>query len=190
MTPKALPDTTYAILGLITMPWPEPPSGYDLNKAVEGSIGYFWAPAKSQIYGELKRLTGLGLIEEREVVQENRPDKRVYTVTPEGEDALQDWLAARDDEPEEIKSTFLLKLFFGHRLSPEQIDSKVREYLEYATATLSRYEAIERDIESHGGPQGPNLYPWMALMQGKAFATAGIAWSNAMLEHLSEGGNR
>lgn len=188
MEARALPDTSYAILGLVTMPWPEPPSGYDLNKAVEGSIGYFWAPAKSQIYGELKRLTALGFIHEREVPQENRPDKRVYTITPEGDAALQGWLTTREEEPEEIKSTFLLKLFFGHRLSQEEVLTKVREYLEYSTASLAEYEAIEGQIESHGGPQGPNLYPWMALMQGKAYATAGISWANTMLEHLSEGG--
>lgn len=186
--PQALPDTSYAILGLLTMPWPEPPSGYDLNKAVEGSIGYFWSPAKSQIYGELKRLRGLGFIEEREVPQTDRPDKRVYTITSEGDSALQGWLTTRDEVPEDIKSRILLKLFFGHRLSPQEVRVKVQEYLEYSTATLDEYEAIERQIESHGGPEGPNLYPWMALMQGKAFATAGISWAESMLEHLSEGG--
>lgn len=184
-----LPGTSYGILGLISMPWPEPPSGYDLNKAVEGSIGYFWTPAKSQIYGELKRLTALGYVEELEVPQQGRPDKRVYTITAAGDEALQNWLTTRDEHPEEIKSTFLLKLFFGHRLSPEEILSKMREYLNYAIASLAEYEAIEREIESHGGPVAPNLYPWMALMQGKAFARSGIEWSKEMIEHLSEGGN-
>jgi DNA-binding PadR family transcriptional regulator len=44
---RALPVTSYAVLGLLTY---GERSGYDLTKLVEQSIGFFFTPAKSQIY--------------------------------------------------------------------------------------------------------------------------------------------
>src|SRR3990172_6975272 len=83
------PDTAYGVLGMLTF---GQMSGYDLTKAIEGSIGFFWAPAKSQLYAELRRLVTLGWAREREVEQTDRPDKRIYTITPAGEGALRTWL--------------------------------------------------------------------------------------------------
>src|SRR5207244_12352068 len=78
---KGLPAPTYAILGLLT--WGEM-SGYDLGKLIEGSIAhFFFKPAKSQIYAELRRLVGEGFATEREVAQDSRPDKRLYAVAPQ-----------------------------------------------------------------------------------------------------------
>ena len=48
-----LTTTEAAVLGLLSH---GPRSGYDLRKAVELSVGYFWGPAKSQIYAVLPRL--------------------------------------------------------------------------------------------------------------------------------------
>ena len=86
-----IPDTAYGVLGMLTF---GESSGYDLAKAIDGSIGFFWAPAKSQLYAELRRLVELGWATEREVEQTDRPDKRIYRITDEGERMLRDWLDA------------------------------------------------------------------------------------------------
>ena len=85
--PRTLPATSYAILGLLTF---GEMSGYDLMKLAAQSVAYFWTPAKSQIYGELKRLVEAGFATAREVAQHQRPDKRLFRITPEGEWALRD----------------------------------------------------------------------------------------------------
>jgi DNA-binding PadR family transcriptional regulator len=79
---RKLPATSYAILGLLT--FGQELSGYDLGKVVEQSIGFFWTPAKSQVYGELRRLVAVGYATGREVEQSGRPDKRLYAITPDG----------------------------------------------------------------------------------------------------------
>ena len=77
---EALPTTAYAVLGLLTF---GEMSGYDLKRMANQSIRYFfWSPASSQIYSELRRLKSLGYATEREVAQERRPDKRLYQITP------------------------------------------------------------------------------------------------------------
>src|SRR5687768_15535792 len=105
-----LPATSWAILGMLTF---GTKSGYDLSKMVAQSIGHFFSPAKSQIYSELRRLVDLGFADVEHVNQTARPNKRLYSITPEGRRELTNWLETSEVEPESIKSPFLLKMFFG-----------------------------------------------------------------------------
>ena len=57
-----------------------PRSGYDLKKAVESSVGLFWAPAKSQIYAVLPA-SSRPVTHAAKVAQDQRPDKSVYRLT-------------------------------------------------------------------------------------------------------------
>ena len=57
---KQLPTTAYAVLGLVSF---GETSGYDLKQFADRSINYFfWSPATSQIYAELRRLKSLGYV--------------------------------------------------------------------------------------------------------------------------------
>ena len=59
MAPE-LPTTSYAVLGLLS--FGRELSGYELKKWADHSLRFFfWSPAISNIYGELKRLQRLGL---------------------------------------------------------------------------------------------------------------------------------
>ena len=84
-----LTPTEAAILGLLSM---GEASGYDLLKAARRSVGYFWAPAKSQLYGVLPRLVEAGLASSRTVRQASKPDKQLYRITKAGSAALRDWV--------------------------------------------------------------------------------------------------
>ena len=97
-----LPTTSYAILGLLTF---GEMSGYDLKGLADYSIAdFFWSPARSQIYAELRRLTSLGFVTEVEVRQERRPDKRIYRLTSPGRRALRVWLELPDVAPDVFAS--------------------------------------------------------------------------------------
>ncbi|MCB0995054.1 MAG: PadR family transcriptional regulator, partial [Acidimicrobiales bacterium] len=77
--PRITP-TGYAVLGLLS--FGRELSGYDLKKWADASLRFFyWSPAVSQIYGELKKLSTAGLVAEREVPVDDLRNKRVYTLT-------------------------------------------------------------------------------------------------------------
>ena len=88
----ALTTTEVAVLGLLTRC---PMSGYDLKKEIEGSVGYFWGPAKSQIYAVLPRLVEAGFATSRRIAQSQRPDKQVYR----GRDALYSFFGGAGGRP-------------------------------------------------------------------------------------------
>src|SRR5579864_7833756 len=68
-------------------------SGYEIKQLVDRSTRYFWAASYGQIYPELKRLEDDGLIRGRSDPSGARA-KMAYELTPEGEEALRDWLSA------------------------------------------------------------------------------------------------
>ncbi len=177
----SLSDTASAVLGLLTF---GPRSGYDLLKLAESSIGFFWTPARSQVYSELRRLSSLGLVSEERVVQEDRPSKRVYSLTAEGEAVLRRWVQAADADPDYIRSPFLLKVFFGRLSSGEAVGELVRQRREEAERTASELRQIEeRIVESEEW-----LYPHLTLLYGLARAEAIVRWADDVLPLLEAGG--
>lgn len=171
------PDTAYGVLGMLTF---GEMSGYDLTKAIEGSIGFFWAPAKSQLYAELRRLVSLGWATEREVEQADRPDKRVYTITPEGEEALRSWVQTPPAEFDPIKSPFLLRLFFAHLGAQDAIGTLVSEHRRQAEELLEAFERIEPVLRGQDGP----LPPYLTLTYGMTYARGVVEWCDEALGRL------
>ena len=179
-TDKELPATSYAILGLISF---GEMSGYDVKRSADRSIGhFFWSPASSQIYAELRRLRSLGYVREREVQQERRPDKRLYRITRDGEQALQRWLERSDVAPDMSKSPFLLKLFFGRLTPVETLIPQLEERRRQAQESLAQFEEIERHIAD----REDNFFPYLTLKCGIAHARANLQWAEDTLQELNK----
>jgi DNA-binding PadR family transcriptional regulator len=84
--------------------------GYELKQALEQTFGSAYpSPNIGQIYVTLGRLEKDGLVRGEDVTQSNRPNKRVYELTPAGRDAVAEWLDAPSDGPR-LRSEFFVKL--------------------------------------------------------------------------------
>lgn len=106
----------YALLGFLNY---RTMTGYDLKQYMDGSTSHFWTAKLSQIYTTLKSLEEKGWIQSSAQAQTKRPDKRIYTITSEGKDNLQKWLAEPLTEVASHKNTLLLKLFFAAQTDKE-----------------------------------------------------------------------
>jgi len=67
-------------------------NGYLLKKIFDKSVNYFWAASLSQIYRELGTLVQKGYLTSSIEEQEDRLDKRIFSITGEGKQAFQAWL--------------------------------------------------------------------------------------------------
>jgi PadR family transcriptional regulator AphA len=168
-----LTATECAVLGLLSK---GDRSGYDLGKKAGQSVGYVWAPARSQIYAVLPRLVQGGLARSRKVPQATRPDKVVYRITRKGREALRSWL----EESEDSDATFLLRVFFGDQMSHEALVGLIERRRARARATFAEFKEIER--------RGPDYYPSLTLRWGFAHQRALIRWADEMLRELEPGG--
>lgn len=172
-----LPTTSWAILGLLTF---GTMSGYDLGKMVNASIGHFFSPAKSQIYSELRRLVDLGFASVEHVTQSDRPNKRLYSITPKGRQHLRSWLESSDVEPDSYRSPFLLKLFFGELMPKELLVTQVKAAHERAIGELAELERLEAQIKG----RQEYLHPHRVLRFGLAHTRASVEWTGQVLEEL------
>lgn len=137
---RDLPTTSYAVLGLLT--FGQELSGYELKRWADSTLHFYWtAPAMSQIYTELKRLTQRRLVSSREVGGgPNRTTTR-YRVSAKGARELRRWLADSNPGFPLLKHPIALRLLLGHLLDPGQ----VRDMLESYDAALA---AQRRDLRA------------------------------------------
>jgi DNA-binding PadR family transcriptional regulator len=118
-----------------------PMTGYELAKTFDSSIGFFWKTDHQQIYRELSRLRQRGYIQGREVVQTGKPNKLVYTLTPEGRAAFRHW-AARPSTPASIKDDLLIRLYALEAVDIEPLRADLMARLEHHRDRYERYERI------------------------------------------------
>ena len=101
----------HGILGLLNY---SPMTGYDLSKSFQNSLNHFWQAQTSQIYRELREMEKLGWIASETVIQTDKPNKNVFSLTKSGKEELLRWIAEdsmRDDMP--LRVPFLMKIFFS-----------------------------------------------------------------------------
>jgi DNA-binding PadR family transcriptional regulator len=168
-TTMTLTATECAVLGLLTK---GERSGYDLAKKAEGSVGWVWSPARSQIYAVLPRLVKAGLATSRKVTQSGRPDKQVYRITKKGREAVREWLETSEDRAE----TFLLRVFFGDLMSREALVRLIERERDLSREYLAEFREIEK--------RGPEYHPGLTLRWGFAHRRAVIRWADEVLREL------
>lgn len=166
--------TEVAVLGLLAE---GERSGYDLLRAAERSVGFFWTPAKTQLYAVLRKLVENGFATSRLVRQHERPDKTLYRLTELGLERLRDGL-------EQVHSTvnknpLELRIFFGDHRPLEAVVADLEGVRDRGRAHLEELEEIEGTFD-----HGEYLFPYLTLLRGKENARADVAWAEQALELL------
>ncbi len=145
-----LPTTTYAVLGLLG--FGQELSGYEVRQwALRSLRFFFWTPAQSHVYRELRRLEELGLAASRDVPQEGRPDKRVFAITEDGRRELSRWIDEAPLAPPVLKYDSALRLFFGQHARPGRLEEIIDEHRAAVQQTLDELDAV-RAVLAAGGP--------------------------------------
>jgi DNA-binding PadR family transcriptional regulator len=176
--PLPVTATEVAVLGLLME---GERSGYDLLREAERSVGFFWTPAKTQLYAVLRKLVANGFATARRVRQTERPDKTLYRITDIGRDRLRAGL-------EEIgssvnKNPLELRIFYGRHRPLDAVVADLEAVRDQAHRHLAELEEIEKtfDHEEH-------LFPYLTLLRGKANARADAAWAEEALGLLKRRG--
>jgi PadR family transcriptional regulator AphA len=121
----------YALLGLLAE---EPASGYDLTKKFERVLRrYAWHAQHSQIYPELNRLAGDGLVT---MIAEGARGRRTYAITDTGRAELRFWML-NPPEVFVVRNEFLLRLFLLSALDPDDARALLRPLAEGSARELA-----------------------------------------------------
>lgn len=157
-------------------------SGYQLAKAFDLGVANFWYAQPQQLYAELTRLESDGLIAGREVVQENRPNKRLFHVTSEGLAELERFAAA-PTKPSFVRDDLLVQVQAADHVDPRALIDRLTERAAFAQAKVDLFEQILRTLR---GPydeerflrEGQRIGPYLTCLRGLAFERGNRDWCN------------
>jgi DNA-binding PadR family transcriptional regulator len=170
-----------AILACLTE---HPMTGYELAKTFDSSIGFFWKTDHQQIYRELSRLRDRGYIQGREVVQTGKPNKLVYTLTPEGRAAFRHW-AARPSVPASIKDDLLIRLYALEAVDIEPLRADLMARLEHHRDRYERYERIVKKRFPDGTASAADMGKLLNLRIGLRHEKMVAEWCEEAITALS-----
>ncbi len=178
----------YAILGLLAR---ESLSGYDLTSRTRERLAFFWQARHSQIYPELARLEEGGLVTHKVVEQQDRPDKKVYSATEAGLDALKAWVAEPPAQ-RTVRDELVLKAYSIWLVDPERALALFREQEREHRERLARYEEIEAWMQKEWGRDleqidSPHFASYATLQRGKGYEREYAEWCGWLADLLEKG---
>jgi len=167
----------YAVLGLISAR-EAGVHGYRLKHEFDALYGEFWALNYGQMYRTLDRLEHAGLIEGFDELQDRRPTRKVFRITPRGRKKLDAWLLhPPSQEPRPLRDELSLKLLFvtdGQADEMRTIISTHRAlYLKHLARLTKRRDAVDETTRE-------GFVTKLLLSQADMRVRADLAW----LDHV------
>jgi DNA-binding PadR family transcriptional regulator len=144
-----LSDAEAALLGLLSV---RPMTGYEIRHHFDRALAPWWDTPRTQIYPKLRELETRRLIEGETVVQESKPNKRVYSPTPAGRDLLSAWLKHAIPWPD-MRHHMMMRLFLGHLLPTDDLRALLTGYHDRTADWSAQLREIEAKFaKSLSGP--------------------------------------
>ncbi|MEU6593780.1 PadR family transcriptional regulator [Streptomyces sp. NPDC046881] len=166
----------HALLGLLSE---RPASGYDLLKLFETSLANVWPATQSQIYTELTKLAGSGLIA---VVAEGPRGRKEYALTDDGLAELRHWLTGTTPQ-RSTRSDILLRVFFLGVLRPEQARAYLTELTEMSEESYEQLRRLSDSIDWDDG--NLSVYGRIALEYGMRFNAMRREWAEWAAQQIT-----
>ncbi len=130
----------YVILGFLQK---QDMTGYDLKTSCfDQSIVHLWPADQAQIYKTLDKLFEQGWINCHVEIQRDRPNRKVYSLTQQGQTELVRWLQSPQPLPT-VRDTLLVQLFFAAQLPNQAIVSLLEQQLAAHYEKIRDYEATK-----------------------------------------------
>ncbi len=125
-------------------------SGYEIRKLFEeGPFAHFYDASYGSIYPSLGRLLSEGLVSVTEMVQDGRPDKKVYHLTDEG---LTVFRAALVEPPvrDKVRSENVARLFFADYMDEDTLRAVFEGYLSEFRTMSEKIRSLDDGYISEG----------------------------------------
>jgi PadR family transcriptional regulator AphA len=178
----------YILLGFLNY---QPMTGYELKQTIDESTAHFWHAYHSQIYTTLRQMEAGGLVSSQRVQEEGRPDQRIYTISPAGQQALQSWLDQVQTEVSPVKEELLVRLFFSAGRDPQQVLTELRLQRELHNEKLAAYQVLAGQTitdasQKHPGLERDQEFWRLTLDLGMRYEEAYIAWLKDAIHRVEE----
>jgi DNA-binding PadR family transcriptional regulator len=164
-------------------------TGYDLMLKIQ----LLWHVNHSQIYPLLAYLENEGWVQFEQVVQSDKPNKKIYSITEKGLSELKEWMAEPTAEPV-LRDEMLFKAYCINIVDSTVIQTLFAErkgmYNEYMKKYTQYYEDLNRkaaeaneklDIDS------PKFGIYIVLKKAIMVAETNLEWCRWVMEQTKKG---
>lgn len=157
-----------AVLGLLKE---RPMHGYQLSRELSDSLGGLWRVSYGSLYPTLRRLERDRAIESQAGDQRGARRKKVYRITPSGEDLFLELLQESPVDTQSEDARFRLRLAFFRYLPPE---TRIR-LMERRRQTLQRrLSTIAESLRTGRGT--PDDYGQALIEHSRVVTESDISW--------------
>ena len=164
------------VLGLLLR---RPMSGYGIRRLLTGLGWLLGNPSFGTIYPALHALLEDGLVTVELVPHPTRPARKTYTITEDGKQSVQEWVAQNPPASIDLRS-FLMRLVLAGNSSAGGLVAHLRRRQEAVAAHRS---ALAQAVAELGQQAGTG--ETAAIEYGLAIARAELAWLEGKLSQLS-----
>lgn len=174
--------TRYVLLGLLQE---EELSGYEMKKAIDIRMSFFWQESFGQIYPELNKMIQEGLIDFSSTESTDKIRREIirYKITPKGEKELKKWMEV-ENEKDTVRSEFLLKMYLSTDKNVEEMQKHIVQFKEQSEQKLKLFNLFDTqlndNIEMHNNHKQILCVLNLGIRQAKLY----IDWSNEILESM------
>jgi len=165
------------ILGLVNR---QPMSGYDIKRFLKSLSWLIDSPSFGSLYPALHALLENGLVTVEVVSRQDKPPRKIYSITESGRRVLQEWLGQPIGSGVSLKA-FLMRLVLASNLSQAGLVA----YLEQRRAQVAAHQ-LDLEQTARVIDEGMDLGERLALEYGLAVAAAELDWLDSTLAQQSK----
>jgi DNA-binding PadR family transcriptional regulator len=168
----SLKPSSYLILGLVRNGYS---SGYAIKRIIEDArMNNYWATTFAQIYPELAQLEADGYMVRRDDPHGGRA-RSAYSLTEQGEHALDAWLRSPELPPMEVRDEGLLRMVFADDLTLPEAVTLVRQLRRRSEEALGVFRDYDIPMAERFADEGKHFALVLARM-GTAYHTWAVEW--------------
>ncbi len=163
----------------------EPHTGYEIWKTFEETLNCFWKATQQQIYRELGKMEKKGLVKSEIILQQGRPDKKLYSMTEKGKIELEKWMTL-PSEPAIIREDLLVKVRAGSIVNPDIVVQELIHRRQIHQETLTIYREKEKEFLENIDTLPPSDYClYLTLKRGIRLENQWVEWCDEVLEYFN-----
>ena len=132
---------------ILTLVHREPQSGYQIVRSFDNAFRYFWSASHQQVYRELASLSESGLVNAKLIQQNDKPDKKIYTISKGGIDSLEMWLKA-PVKSQATRDPLLVKLMNANQKNYRFMIDELTSIEKESNKLFNTYKGIENQYYS------------------------------------------
>jgi len=167
----------FFILGLLAQ---RSMSGYDVKGYLKNLGWLIGSPSAGSIYPALRSLLQSGLVTVDVEVRQDRPPRKVYSITEDGRQELDEWLG-QPVGPSGSMKAFMMRLILASHYAPDRLRALMRQ----RRAEVARHQQELTNSRASIGSTA-DLGQRMALEYALSVADTELVWLDRELGRVSQ----